>query len=120
MFPRDLLPPIRPDPQKRGHLVGLTEIERRGKYIDQLHQMFGEKHHIAQLVKQCLDNDPSCRPSASAALQQLEGVRSEMKDPYQHFTKLDMIKLIGQKEDKNHCLESQVQNLQVANLTLSH
>ncbi len=52
-----------------------------------------------RLVEQCLANLAEDRPSAEAVLQQLEGMNID--DPYQGFTKLDMIKMIGQKEDES-------------------
>ena len=109
-FPHDLLPPTYPDPNSRGRLVALTEVERRGKYIDQLHQQLGERHPIVQLVKECLDNDPEYRPSSEDVLQRLEGMKSQIQDPYQDLTKVEMMKLLEQKDREN---QSQLQQVQV-------
>ncbi len=69
-----------------------------------------------QLVERCLDNDPEYRPSAVDVLQQLEAV--EVEDPYQHLTKLDMIRLLQQRadpqrEEEIQRLQTQVQQMQV-------
>ena len=109
-FPKDLLPPNYPDPNSRGRLVALTEVERRGKYIDQLHQQLGERHPMVQLVKECLDNDPEYRPSSEDVLQRLEGMRSHIRDPYQDLTKVEMMKLLEQKDRE---VQSQLQQGQV-------
>ena len=102
-FPQDLLPPNYPDPNVRGRLVALTEVECRGKYI---HRQLGERHPIVQLVEQCLDNDPEYRPSSEDVLQQLEGMRSQIRDPYQVLTKVEMMKLLEQKDRE---IQSQLQ-----------
>ena len=73
-------------------------MERRKNYIDQLHQQLGESHSLVQLVKRCLDNNPANRPSAEEVLQQL--VRMEISDPYQHLSKLEMITLLGEKDEE--------------------
>ena len=62
--------------------IGRSEVERRGDYIDQLHQQLGERHPMVQLVEQCLDNDPEYRASSEDVLQRLEGMRRQIRDPY--------------------------------------
>ena len=81
-FPGDLLPHNYPDPENRRRLIGRSEVERRGDYIDQLHQQLGERHPMVQLVEQCLDNDPEYRASSEDVLQRLEGMRRQIRDPY--------------------------------------
>ena len=65
-------------------------------------------HPLVQLVEHCLENDPDDRPSTVDVLQQLEAV--EIEDPYQHLTKLDMIRLLQQQTDPQR--DEQVQRLQ--------
>ncbi len=98
VFPRDLLPPNYPDPQDASRLLGRSEVERRRDYIAQLHQQLGQDHPLVRLIKRCLGNDPAHRPSAEEVLQRLEQV--EIEDPYQHLTKLEMIRLIEGKEEE--------------------
>ena len=98
VFPGDLLPHNYPDPENRRRLIGRSELERRGDYIDQLHQQLGERHPMVQLVEQCLDNDPDYRPSSEDVLQRLEGMRSQIRDPYQGLTRVEMVKLLEQKD----------------------
>ena len=109
-FPQDLLPPNYPDPNCRGRLIALTEVERRGKYIDQLHQQLGESHPMVQLVKECLDNDPKYRPSSEGVLHRLEGMTIQIRHPYQDLTKVGMMKLLEQKDSE---IQSQLQQGQV-------
>ena len=106
VFPRDLLPPTYADAQNPGHLLARSEVERRRNYIAQLHQQLGERHPLVQLVKQCLDNNPANRPSAEETLQQL--VRVEVNDPYQHLSKLEMITILGEKDEEIRRKEEQL------------
>ena len=50
------------------------------------------------LVKQCLDDDPSERPTAQELLQQLENVRAQIEDPYQHLNKLEAMRALREKD----------------------
>ncbi len=119
VFPGDLQPHNYPDPHNRRRLIARSEVERRKPYFTRLYQQLGESHPLVQLVERCLDNDPEYRPSAVYVLQQLEAV--EVEDPYQHLTKLDMIRLLQQRadpqrEEEFQRLQTQVQQMQVMSL----
>lgn len=58
---------------------GRSELERRKAYISRLRSNFDVKHPLVVLVRQCLDNRPEKRPTASQALESLEEMR---KVPY--------------------------------------
>ena len=98
MFPKTLLRPTYADPPNSDNLVARSEVERRQHFIDQLHTQLGEKHPLAKLVKQCLHNSPSHRPSAKEVLYHLEGMRAQIQDPHEHLTKLKMMSLLTLKE----------------------
>ena len=66
---------------------------------------------MVQLIEQCLDNDPDDRPHANVILQRLEGMR--IPDPYQHLTKVEMMKLLKQRDGDVQSLQSQLQKVQV-------
>jgi len=108
VYPGDLLCHTYADPQNRRCLIGRSEVERRQTYFTRLYQQLGKRHPLVQLVERCLDNDPEYRPSAVDVLQQLEAV--EIEDPYQHLTKLDMIRLLQQQTDPQR--DEQIQRLQ--------
>ena len=66
MFPSDLLEPNYADPDNAERLIGRTEVERRGRYFEQLDRRMveGQQHPCVQLTKDCLHNTPSRRPTA--------------------------------------------------------
>ena len=73
-------------------------MQRREEYIKLLHHQLGEQHPLVLLVKQCLDDDPSERPTAQELLQQLENVRAQIEDPYQHLNKLEAMRALREKD----------------------
>ena len=84
VFPGDLLEPNFPDPDNPERLVARSEVERRGMYFEQLENSLlrGEQHPFVQLVKQCLHNIPSQRPTTEVVLRTLEEMRAEIEGPY--------------------------------------
>lgn len=77
IFPGNLLQHNYVDPENSDRLLGRTEAERRGKYLEQLENLLpeGNRHPLLQLIKDCLRNAPSQRPTA----EQLVTVLEEMK-----------------------------------------
>ena len=108
VFPRTLLQPTYRDPENPKARLARTEVQRRDEYIKLLYQQLGEQHPLVLLVEECLDNEPSERPSAQELLQQLEGMKAHIKDPYQHLTKLDTMRMLREKDMENQDLLTQV------------
>ena len=98
MFPANLRAPNYTDPGDPDRLLARTEVERRGEYIQILHQQLGDQHPLVQLVKQCLHNTPSRRPSTRELLQRLENMRAQIEDPYEHLTKLEAMRMLREKD----------------------
>ena len=109
VFPGTLLQYTYRDPENPRRRLARTEVQRRDEYIKLLHQQLGEQHPIVLLVKQCLDDEPSERPSAQELLQQLEDVRSQIEDPYQHLTKLEEMRMLREMCMENRDLHAQVE-----------
>ena len=99
-FPGTLLQYTYRDPENPRRLLGRTEVQRRDEYIKLLHKQLGEQHPLVLLVKQCLDDEPSKRPSAQELLQQLEGMTDQIVDPYQHLTKLEAMRMLKEKDQE--------------------
>lgn len=70
--------------------VTLTEFERRDKFFSEM----GEDHPLRELASNCLQDEPSSRPSAATVSQELEVVTT--KHPPEHKNILDMFAVLGQ------------------------
>ena len=83
MFPGDLLESTYPDLNNPDIVLGRSEVERRREYIEQLekHLCDGEHHPLTQMVKQCLQNASSRRPTAEQLVTELQGVRASIEGP---------------------------------------
>ena len=107
MFPGELLEHTFPDPNNPNRLIGHSEVERRGKYLEQLELSLHRQHHsLIQLTKDCLHNTPSRRPTAKQLVVTLEGMKADIEGPYSEFSKLDAVrqvatmKALGKRESK--------------------
>lgn len=58
---------LQADPKNPGQLYPLTEVERRHKYL----RLLGNSHPLLDLIKKCLSNVPSKRPSSATILHEL-------------------------------------------------
>ncbi len=58
---------------------GRSEVDRRGKYIDELTQKIANYPALIELVVNCLHNNPHRRPSTEQLLTRLEGIRAEVE-----------------------------------------
>ena len=82
VFPGDLLESTYPDPSNPDIVLARSEVERRGQYIEQLVKVLpdGEHHPLTQMVKQCLQNAPTRRPTAEEIVAELCRVRVYTED----------------------------------------
>ena len=72
---RPLLPPTYTD-KVRGVLRARSEVERRQLFVRQAEQLLSRNHSLVKLIKRCLHNDPSLRPSAEELLTTLQKVEA--------------------------------------------
>ena len=71
-------------------------MERRQAYIEQLGDSFlkGERHPFVLLVKRCLSNEPSERPTAEELLTSLEGMKADIEGPYGDVARIDAVRQV--------------------------
>ena len=50
---------------------------------------------LVQLIKDCLHNTPSKRPTTEQVLQALEDMKATIDDPYGEFSKLDAVRQVA-------------------------
>ena len=121
MFPGDLLEHNYADPDSPGRLVGRTEVERRQLYFDQLE---GNVYvQLVRLIKTCLHNDPSQRPTAEQLVTELERMKSDVEGPCGKLATVDAVRQVmtamalkeksEEKVDELAAKEEEIQQLQV-------
>ena len=95
-FPGDLLEPTYMDPDDRHRLIARSEVERRRQYIGQLESKLpsGEHHPFVQLMKRCLHNDPSERPTSEELITSLEEMKADIEGPYGEVTRIDAVRQV--------------------------
>ena len=84
VFPGDLLEPTYAATDNSDNLKARSEVERRGHYLEQLERMLpdGGNHPLVQMVKACLKNGPSERPTAEELITSLEEMKADIEGPY--------------------------------------
>ena len=98
VFPEKLLESTYPDPNDPQRILAHSEVERRREYINLLEKELrdGENHPLTQMVKQCLQNDPSRRPTTEQLMRLLEETRNTtIEGPYGKFSKLDAVRQVA-------------------------
>ena len=97
-FPQNLLAPTYIDPETN-QVRGRKELERRAEYISILHNKVGSQEHpLVVLIKGCLENIISKRPTAKQALERLTEIRAGICDPYNQLNRLQLEKHLREKE----------------------
>ena len=76
--------------------MGRSEVERRREYIEQLEKQLcdGEHHPLTQMVKQCLQNDPSRRPITEQLVTELQGMRANIEGPCGTVARADAVRQV--------------------------
>ena len=76
-----------------------TELERRSEYIDNLHAQYPEKNHpLVSLIKSCLNNDATKRPTARQVLERIEEIKTGIDYPYSSLSRLQLERQLKEKE----------------------
>jgi hypothetical protein len=77
-------------------VIGRTEIERRRKYIDQLEKDLGGEQFLplTQMIKRCLQNSPSRRPTTEQLVADIQRVKSDVEGAYGELAKLDAVRQV--------------------------
>ena len=96
IFPGDLLEPTYSDPDNQDNLLARSEVERRQVYIDQLDRKLPDcgHHPLVQLVKRCLKNTPSQRPTAEEVLTSLEEMKTVIDGLCGDVSRIDAVRQV--------------------------
>ena len=98
IFPGDLLEATYTDLEHCGRLLARSEEERRGQYIEQLDYQLprsrDKEHPFVQLVKTCLKNEPSDRPTAEEIITTLDEMKVDIEGPCGSVTRIDAVRQV--------------------------
>ena len=98
VFPGDLLEPTYPDPVNPENLLARSEVERRDLYLEQLERKLyvpdGGSHPCVQMVKQCLRNTPSQRPTSEELITSLEEMKTDIEGPCGDVARADAVRQV--------------------------
>ena len=108
-IPREYL---QPDPSHPNRFCPLTEIQRREQYIKQL----GSEHHLLTLIKLCLSNVSSDRPTMTKILSELRNILAHFPSSFPN--RVEMLRQITlDAEEKQKIL---TENEQLCQVIASH
>ena len=95
-FPGDLLEPTYSAPNNQENLLARSEVDRRQVYTDQLETTLpnGGHHPLVQLVKCCLKNTASQRPTAEDVLRSLEEIKATTDGPCGEVARADAVRQV--------------------------
>ena len=103
-------------------MVGRTELERRGNYMQEVRRQFPEGHPLVQMIQQCLSNVLEERPTIQQVMGWLEEARAEVEDGEYDVNKLSLAQLLQsrnqQQQRENHSLRENIQQQQQENCSL--
>ena len=97
LFPSDLLESTYTESDNSEVVLARSEVERRREYIELLEKEFndGEHHPLTQMIKQCLQNAPSRRPTTEQLVTELKELKADIEGPYEELAKLDAVRQVA-------------------------
>ena len=95
-FPGDLLEPTYHASDSSDDLIARSEADRRELYLQRLERKLpdGREHPLVHLLKQCLKNNPSQRPTAEELVTSLVEMKADIEGPYGEIAKIDAVRQV--------------------------
>ena len=96
IFPGNLLHHTFADPDNPDRLVGRSEVDRRAEYFHQLEDLLpgGIRCLLVQLIKNCLQNAPSKRPTAEQLIATLKEMKANIEGSYGELARVDAVRQV--------------------------
>ena len=115
MFPKPLAAAYM---DESGRMVGRTELERRGHYIEEVRKQFPEGYPLVEMIQQCLKNRMRDRPTIQQVMGWLDEARAEVDDGKYNVMSLAQLLQsqnlhIQQLQQENHSLRENIQRQQM-------
>ena len=100
------------DPDNPARVIGLTELERRARYLDIIGRPTDEQEGDAlmPLIERCLNNSPNLRPNASDLVERMS--RASAEHPLAFSNRMDMMQRIASIHTEKEALQTQVSELE--------
>ena len=106
-------------------MVGRTELERRGIYMQEVRRQFREGHPLVHMIQRCLNNIIEERPTIQQVMEWLEEATAEVEDGEYDTNKLSLTQLlqsrnlhIQQQQQENRAQRENIQQQQQENRSL--
>ena len=109
MFPDPQAPTYMDDNDK---IVGRTELERRGNFMQEVRRQFREGHPLVQMIQRCLKNRMRERPTIQQVMGWLEEARAEVEDGEYDTNKLSLAQLLQSRNQENRSQRENIQQQQ--------
>ena len=87
-------------------MVGRTELERRGNYMQEILSQLREAHPLVQMIQRCLKNRIHERPSIQQVVSLLEQARGEIDDGEYDVSKLALVQLLKARDGQIEPLQT--------------
>ena len=96
-------------------MVGRTELQRRGSYMQKIERQLREEHPLIPMIENCLKNLPEQRPLIGLVIEFLFQARGEIQDEEGDMNRLELVQslrektqLIQSKDEENRSLVQSV------------
>ena len=100
------------DPNNPAHIIGMSEADRRARYLDIIGRPTEEQegHALVPLIERCLSNSPNLRPNASDLVERMSAASAE--HPLAFSNRMDMMQRIASIQTEKEALQTQVSELE--------
>ena len=92
-------------------MVGRTELQRRGSYMQKIERQLREKHPLILMIENCLKNLPVQRPLIGQAIEFLSQARGEIQDEEGDMNRLELVQSLREKTQLIQSKDEVVQSL---------
>lgn len=96
---------LQPDPNNPSHLVPLTEVQRREKYLRRL----GGEHLLFNLIQRCLKNNPSERPQVATILDEITDIAERFPPSFRN--RVELLNRIKSDSEEKQQLRDEIEEL---------
>ena len=96
---------LHPDPNNPSHLLPLTEVQRREKYLRRL----GSDHLLLDLIQRCLKNSPAERPQVATILEEVSEVAAQFPPLFNN--RVDILNRVKSDTEEKQQLRDEIEEL---------